>query len=409
MQSCHAFVAVHSTNISSLLCNIVAMNMNHVNHVNMISNNVVPPSAMAGTLVNHTATMILEKSLENNEEMLDMLQMQQQDEYSDNWRFQIHPQDLFITPDMNSMYKPFVVSATLDNASPILLHHHASPDLQQQQQHFFNSISMSMNSLENNNQNAAAADQQSAAAPWQVWDQQEDSPPHSAFSLFSPTLPFVSVFDNPVSSSSTTTATGSPADKLTLNTTLNQIHQHQQQQMSGDPNTAASDSLFSFIPATPTAATNLESPTTPQESTSGVVRRHKRQRSSLMSPLTLQFSCLPLHSPIMMDSASFSEMQSSPILTSPFMDHSAFNAPSVSGGAGGAGGSAAASLMEKSNSNNTSSPSSASGKKTRRDKDGKQQKCFPCDLCSSTFSRNHDLKRHIRYVHHHHQLSLFLY
>jgi hypothetical protein len=29
-------------------------------------------------------------------------------------------------------------------------------------------------------------------------------------------------------------------------------------------------------------------------------------------------------------------------------------------------------------------------------KDNRDGKCFPCSMCSSTFSRNHDLKRHLR-------------
>lgn len=34
--------------------------------------------------------------------------------------------------------------------------------------------------------------------------------------------------------------------------------------------------------------------------------------------------------------------------------------------------------------------------KSPKRKEYKDGKCFPCDMCSSTFSRNHDLKRHVR-------------
>ena len=250
-----------------------------------------------------------------------------QETKDDDWRFQIFPQDVLMAPDMNSVYKPYVVNTSLEKLSPNLLS---------------NQILLEING---NMVNLQEFDNQ-VAAPWQVWDQNEQvpSPITSNFSLFSPTAPFFSAFD---SNSDDT----NQSHRKNLSISTNRILRQQSHQSALTAESNAGDSFFPFV-------------NSPLES--DVAQHQNRRISSMISPLALQFSqtLSTLRSPVAetltpMNSSFGGEFPCLPIKPTKL---------TVS-------------------------------KKTRKDKDGKETKCFPCDMCASTFSRNHDLKRHIRYYH----------
>lgn len=242
-------------------------------------------------------------------------------EYSDNWRYEILPQDLLITPQ-TKMFKPYILSANVGV--------HDQPF---------------MSTPTNDHLSGQIQPQHDALAPWQIWDMQDNTPPLSSFSLFSPTNQFVSVFDQQIPS----IRNSQNSDKDITNNSLQE--------------SAGLRHLNIFPFTSPTA----EEPSYGDKLETQFYQR-KRQRSNIMSPLTTQFSSALAS----FDSASTSF--SPTISKTSYFDN----------------------LIPTTSSSSSTSKSLKTTSKVRKDKDGKDTKCFPCDMCNSTFSRNHDLKRHVR-------------
>jgi hypothetical protein len=262
---------------------------------------------------------------------------------------------------MNNIYKPFIVSANLDQTSPHLF---------QQQLTDMNVNIAHLNQHQHQIQQeqyqyqTSAQEEQKVAAPWQVWDQPDQditSPTSATFSMFSPTLPF-SVFDRdhyPLE-------TNESRNHLSISTAkAHQQHLQQGLQSSAtmDPTSNATESIFSYHSRT-FSNEQKQSPLEFDDTNNMFLHLTRpRQNSSLTSPLTLQLS------------QTLSSMKGSALA---HYDSS----------------SGYRSMKPKPSSASTPTVS----KKTRQEKEGKETKCFQCNICCSTFSRNHDLKRHIRYV-----------
>lgn len=289
--------------------------------------------------------------------------IEEEKECNDDWRFKIFPQDLLISPNMNNIYKPFIVSASLDQTSPHLFQQQ-SADLNinighlNQHQH--------QTQQEQYQYQTSPQEDQKVAAPWQVWDQADQditSPTSATFSMFSPSLHF-SVFDHdhyPLDQ------TNESRNHLSISTAKahqqNQHHQQQGLQSSAtiDSTSNATESIYSYH-SRKFSNDHAQSPLEFDETKNMFLHPSRpRQNSSIMSPLTLQLS------------QTLSSMKGSAL---PHYDSS----------------SGYHSMKPKPSSTSTPTVS----KKNRQEKEGKETKCFPCNICCSTFIRNHDLKRHIR-------------